>query len=348
MQLTLAHKVLGGLLGVQVALSALMWMPGSDAPVEAKKLISSGANGITKVSVTRSGADAKPVELVSEGGNWAISSEGGYPADATKVTEMLDALAKIELRTPIASNAESYAKLKVADDDFGKKVVFTADGAEHTLLVGAAASKAVYLRVDGGAEVYKVKGFSEFVFKDAARSFWKTNYVEFNKDDVTSFSISKDGAWSLAFKKEGDAWVVDGQPGVAAKSDKVTELIGKAAALRLSEPVGKENKAEYGLDAGFVKIDWTAKSGDQTTSGSFKVGVEKDGKHYAQAQGNPFFVTVPKYTVKEMVEATPETLTETGAASAPAPGDAMPIDLGSLPPGAMPPGAMPPGAPPTP
>ena len=46
---------------------------------------------------------------------------------ADKLVSTVGEFAKIELRTPIASNAESYAKLKVADDDFGKKVVFTAD-----------------------------------------------------------------------------------------------------------------------------------------------------------------------------------------------------------------------------
>ena len=98
---------------------------------------------------------------------------------------------------------------------------------------------------------------------------------------------------------------------------------------------GKEDKPEYGLGAEATKIEFSASEGDQTTTGSFVIGAEKDGKFYAKASGNPFIVTVPKYAVQPFLDATPDILLEAGAA---APTPAPPAD------GAAPP--MPPTPPP--
>jgi hypothetical protein len=343
------HATLGGLLVGQIALAAIMWWPQGDTAVELKPLVPGGAGAITKLSVTRSGDDAKPVELIEKDEHWYIASEGEYPADDAKVAEMTDALGKIQLGAPIATQKESYAKLKVDEKEFGRKVTFTADGAEHTLLIGAAKSKAIYLRIDGAPEVYLAKGPSEFVFKDAARTVWKTNYVEFDKTKATSFAITKGGTtWS--FKKDADVWKLEGgAEGDVARSSKIEELVGKAAALRLSEPVGKEVKPEYGLETG-VRVDYAVSDGDQTTSGSFRIGALADAKHYAQATGNSFVVFVPEYTAKDLYAVTAETLLETigGVATTPTPAPASP-PMGGMPPGmmqGMPPGGMPPGMPP--
>lgn len=325
------QSILGGLLVGQLALAALTWWPAGDGAVELKKLIPGGANGVTKVSITRSGEGAELVELSSKDGHWFITSKADYPADDAKVAEMVDALAKIELGNPVVTQKESFAKLKVDDKEFGKKVVFTADGAEHTLLIGAAKSKSIYLRLDGSDDVYLVKGPSEFVFKDAAKSLWKTNYVEFDKDGATTFAITNAGTtWS--FKKDGETWKLENAPeGMQAKSSKVAELVGKASALRLGEPAGKDPKPEFGLEAG-IKVDYTATAGEGTTSGSFVIGAEHDGKRYVFAQGNPFIAQVPSYVVKEIVEATPETLLEPAGGGAPEGIPGLPEGMQMMPP----------------
>jgi hypothetical protein len=320
------QKILAGLLAVQVALAAFTWAPRGDAgPVEAVKLVPGGGNTITHLTITAGAEGSKPVELTANQGAWTITSEGDFPAHAEKVAEVVDALGKIELRRPIATQATSYDKLKVADAAFSKKITFTADGKEHTLLVGPAQSKAVYLRVDGGAEVYQVKGFSDFVFKDAARNYWATNYVEFDKAQATSLGVHKGTELSLTFTKQGDAWAVTGGPeGAQGKKDKVEELLTKASALRMQEPAGKDVTPEMGLGDGAIRVEYATTSADgaSTATGGFVIGAEKDGKHYVQAQGNPFVVLVPKYVVQPFLDATPDALTESAAPPAAPPTDA--------------------------
>lgn len=320
------QQTLIGLLAVQTALAAFTWWPRGEATVVSHKLIEGGAASISKLVIQR-GADGEPVELVQENGAWSITSAEGYPADPERLTEVLDALGKIELGAPVATQATSHAQLKVDDADFGRKVVVTAGGTEHTLLLGAATSKAVYLRVDGGADVWQVKGLSEFTFKETARSYWPANYISFDEDKASSFTLSRDG-WTVSFDKAGDAWTLDGGPeGRAASSEAVGKVVAKAAAIRLGDPVGKDVKPEYGFETG-LKVDWATADGDQTVTGSFVVGAEADGKRYVQAQGNPFVVTVPAYALKELLEATPDTLTQVPGAA-----PAAPVEL---PPGLMP------------
>lgn len=324
-----AQNTLAGLLVVQLGLAALTWWPAGDATVTATKLLPGGGNSVTAFSVQRSGDDVEPAVLAQEGGAWRITSAHGYPADAEKISEVLDALGKIELGRPVVTQKTSHAAHKVADDDFGKKVTFTADGQEHTLLIGAAASKAVYVRVDGSDDVYKVNGLSEFTFKDANRSYWSTNYLQLVKDDITDLTLTTD-AFTLSLHKDGEAWVVPGAEGVAARTDKVDELLGKLAAVRLNEPAGAATDplpGAWGLTPPAVTVAYTTSDGASTQTGSLAISAEVDGKHYALSQGNAFVAVVPSYVVKPLLEATPEALTQPeGAAPAEVPAD-LGLDL---------------------
>jgi hypothetical protein len=340
------QTTLSGLLLVQLGLAAVTWWPESTAPIETKKLVPEGGNSITQVTIARPGDDTPPVELAATDGKWAITSANGFPADAEKIGEVVDALGGIELGEPITTNATSHGQLKVAADDFGKKVTFTAGGQVQTVFIGAAASKAIYLRVDGSDDVWKVKGPSEFTFKETNRSYWSTNFVQFNKDDATSFRIVRD-AETWAFGKNEGAWQVNDRPVLGPKLD---ELIGKAAAMRLSEPVGVEIKPEYALGAGAVQIEWTVAEGESTVSGAVTVGAEVDSKYYVQKRGEPFIVQVPAYVLKPILEAKLEDLidpaapppTPAGATPAPpAPGDPL-FNPTPAPPGS---GGAPGGAP---
>jgi hypothetical protein len=335
------QTTLSSLLLIQLGLAAVTWWPESTAPIETKKLVPEGGNSITQVTIARPGDDTPPVELAATDGKWAITSAHGFPADAEKIGEVVDALGGIELGEPITTNATSHGQLKVAADDFGKKVTFTAGGQVQTVYIGAAASKAIYLRVDGGDEVWKVKGPSEFTFKETNRSYWSTNFVQFNKDDVTSFRIVRD-AETWAFGKNDGIWQVNDRPVLAPKLE---ELIGKAAAMRLGEPLGVEIKPEYALGAGAVQIEWTVTEGESTVTGAVTVGAAMEGKTYVQKRGEPFIVTVPSYVLEPILNAKLEDLID---ANAPAPADLTPAPPPAPPPPTDPLYGTPGAAPPTP
>ncbi len=305
------QKILLGLLGVQAVLAFVTHRDTSAVISEATPLIEGGGNAITAVEIVAGRDGAEAVSLESVNGSWVISSEENYPADAAKVGEVVDLLGGIKLRTPVASQATSHDKLKVSPDNFGRKVEVSANGKSQTLYIGSAASKAVYLRLDGSDDVYKIKGVSEFGLKDSARSFWSSEYISLPEEAIVSFSIANENT-SLAFTKQDGAWALVGGPeGSTVNTDKLDELIGKAATVRLSEPVGTTVSPNYGL--GTVRIDYATEEGGTKLPGSFEIGVESDGKYYVKADGNDFVVLANKYGLDKLVEATAEDLTVSAA-----------------------------------
>jgi hypothetical protein len=309
------QNILLGALVVQGALAALTWWPSADATVTATELVPGGANSITALEIVAGRDDAEPVSLVSNDGKWTLASSAGYPADADKVADVLEKLAEMKVRAPIATQTTSHEKMKVGDSGFGRKVTFTADGTEQTLYIGSAASKSIYVRKDGTPEVYEVKGASEWDFKDAARNYWTANYLELDDAALTTLSIDTPTV-DLSFTRTDGAWQLDGGPeGLVADSTKVDELASKLKTVRLQEPVGKEVDPAFGL--GRAAIAWTVTEGEQTVPGSLELGNDKDANVYAKLDTNPFVALVPNYALKGFLETTVEDLTEPAPEAAP-------------------------------
>ncbi len=314
---------LGGLLAVQVALGAFTWWPRDAATTAPKLLVEGGGNAITKVSIVSNTKDAKPVELQSTDGKWTLVSASGFPADADKMGEVLDALAAIKLSDPVASQAASFEQLKVSDTTYDKKVVFTANGAEHTLLVGAAASKSIYLRVDGGTEVYQAKGLSAGTFKDSTRGFLPANAIDVDKEKLTSLTLTN-AQGTLALVKQGETWAMGGSTPGPVKADKVSDLLDKATKVRLADVSGADVKPEYGLSTPAATVSWTLTDGGNTSQGSYTIGASIDGKYYVQQAGNAFVFESPNYRIDDLVKsAATELAGDTTAAPMPAPGAEM-------------------------
>jgi hypothetical protein len=292
---------LGGLLAVQIALGAFTWWPRDAATATPKLLVEGGGNTITKVTIVNNTKDAKPVELESKDGKWTLVSASGFPADADKIGEVLDALAAIKLADPIASQASSFEQLKVSDTTYDKKVVFTASGAEHTLLVGAAASKSIYLRVDGGADVYQAKGLSAWTFKDSTRGFLPANAIEIDREKLTSLTLTN-ASGTIALVKQGEAWALGGDAPGPANADKVSDLLDKATKVRLADVAGAEVKPEYGLSTPAATVSWTLTDGGNTSTGSYTVGASADGTYFVQQAGDAFVFESPNYRMDDLVK----------------------------------------------
>lgn len=310
------HNLLAGALAVQVALAAFTWWPTGAAPTEPRKLFEGGGNAITAFSVVGSSETAKQVDLAFNGTDWTITSEHGYPADPTKVGEVLEALADLKLRAPIATKKTSHEQFKVGDQGFGKKVTLTANGTPYTFFVGAAQSKSAYLRVDGTDEVYEVAGLSEWALKDAARSYWDGEVVSFQANELSALGITHNGV-PLSFSKVDGAWTAANPPeGLIANGAALDALVGKFSTVRLSEPVGKDELPEHGFDAG-VYVSWTTTPEGVPTQGGLRVGAEVDGKLYVKADDSSFVVKVPAAKLKDLLTLDPATLFQPAAPEAP-------------------------------
>jgi len=195
--LTKTHKILLGLLGLQIVLTIFVLVRGDDStPTKEEPLLPGfDAAKVTRVKVfAAANPDAPAIDLAKRGTSWALASGFDFPADSTKVDALLTPIAKMAAAEPIATSAARHKQLKVGDKDFERKLVLTADGKDVTLYIGASAGlRRNAVRLGGGDAVYAVAGVTPFLAATEPRQWVKGSYVDVPRDEITKVTIARDG-----------------------------------------------------------------------------------------------------------------------------------------------------------
>jgi hypothetical protein len=239
--LTRFHKVMIALLAVQIVLAIVMLMRGDDSVAKKAEPLLPGfdAAKVTKIAVyAKPDADGKPadgkpndaksadkpsVELVKKNGAWVISSAFDYPAEDSKVADVLSPIAKMAAASPIATQADRFKQLRVDDAAFERKLVLTIDGKDTTLYFGGAAgTRRTAVRLGGDARVFAVAGPSAYSIGDRPRDWVDAKYVEVARDEVAKVSVQR-GDTTIALARDGDHFtaLIDGAPLAVAKDQTI-------------------------------------------------------------------------------------------------------------------------------
>ncbi len=192
--LTRFHKILIGLLAVQIMLVIIVLTRGEQGPATPRPVLAGfDAANATRLQVFSNG---KPtLDLVKRDANWVVASSFGYPVDATKITDALTPLAKMTATDPIATQAARHKQLKVADNDFERKLVITMGGKAVTLFVGApSGSRRNAVRIGGEQRVFGVSDVSPYLFSAEPRQWVNSKYVDIPKEEITKIVIEREGS----------------------------------------------------------------------------------------------------------------------------------------------------------
>ena len=314
------NQILGIVLLLQVGLVALTHWPRSGDDVPSRPLVTFARDAITEIEIT-AGSDpgsTKPAEsvlLVSKGTDgWVIGNAHDYPADPSKVTELLDKLTGLTVRTPVASQETSQSSLKVADADFGRKVRVKAGADEITFYVGAARSNAVNVRTVGEKEVYEAKGVSEYQLKNNARGFYDSAYTSTPFDSIDRFTVKNPSGTFTLVRRADRTWYVEGNEAAPVDANEADSLVRRVATIRMSEPAGKAITPEMGLD-GSTRVEWSTTDApppaDDGTQGEsvvrnhgLTVGATSETMAYVKSDENEFVVKTYDSGMKPLREAT--------------------------------------------
>ena len=199
--LTRFHKILIAALAVQLVLIVIVLMRGDDSAAlkERPILPKFDAAKVTRLQVFASeagkpGEARKPIDLVKRDANWVLASAFDYPVDQTKVTDALSPIAKLKAAAPIAMQASRHKQLHVADTDFERKLVITADGKDMTLYIGGSAgARRTAVRIGGEAQVFGVTGISAAAVGSEPRQWVDASYVKIAREDIAKVSIQREG-----------------------------------------------------------------------------------------------------------------------------------------------------------
>lgn len=250
------------------------------------------------------------VKLAKEGTQWGIATADGYPADGTKVEELLGKLAKLKSRGPVLTKATYHKKVEVADDKYQRKISLTVDGKDLVFFLGTSPSiKSVHLRKAGSDEVLQV---GELTTWEAGARPWDWVDRAFVKvPDANVYGVvvqNKNGMITLKRTADG-IWSADGLTGPAKKSA-IDDLVRKASAINLEEPVGKTEKPEHGLGSPLATITLTTgtstiagKMPDEMRTEVVRIGAknEASNRYYAKSTTSPYVVELASWAVDPLI-----------------------------------------------
>jgi len=197
----------------------------------------------------------------------------------------------------------SHKRLQVAPDDFMRRIDFeTADGTTHTLYLGSSLRYgATHFRVDGQSETYLTSELSTWETRAEAASWVDTAYLDVPQDDITEMTLENANG-TLTFTKDDQGnWTLDGLAADETLDEtRVTASIRQAASVYMVSPLGKEEKAAYGM--GEPSAVATLETEDKTIT--LRVGAkDPDTNSYVVTSSeSPYYVQVSEYGMKSLVE----------------------------------------------
>ena len=260
---TRRNQILAGILLVQAVIVVIALFPRSNAAAtSAEPLLAEIATGGLQ-SFTITDGEGEALTLAKDGDTWVLPESDGYPADETKVEELLEKLGKITGARVVTKTSGSHRRLKVHDEEFERRLDMKMGG-DVTMFVGSSVgARSAHVRPDDGDEVYLASDLSSWQMSTGENSWIDTVYLTIEKDDVTKVLLRNDNG-ALEFTKDEEAgWALAGL-GDDEEFDeaKLTTLLNRVSSLRMSKPLGREEKPEYGLAQPAATVTVTTKVGE--------------------------------------------------------------------------------------
>ncbi len=295
--------ILAGVLIVQLILSVITFWP-KKAATGAGTLVFPDLKAENVTALTITDETGAKVALRKTASGWGYADADDYPALESKITPIIEKLAKLTTGTLVARNAASHKQLKVADDTFVRRIEFTTqDGQTHTVYLGTAPRyTATHFRVGGQNETYLTTEIATWELYMTASSWVDTVYTQIDAAKLTEIVLENaNGVFTLI--KDGDAWkLADLAEGEVLAPGKVNDVVSKATRVTLFKPLGAAEKPEYGLAQPLAVV--TLKNADGGVY-TLRVGAKYDGSNYAvKSSESSYYVAVTEYNVKPLVENT--------------------------------------------
>lgn len=289
----------------QLALMAFVFWPRPAASSGGEPLLGGLETGnVTAMTIT----DDKGVktELVKQGEAWVAASAAGYPADAAKITPVLDKLLAIKAGKPVATTPASHAQLEVADDKFLRKIDLVAAGAAaQTVYLGSqAGGQSVHARLGGKNEVYVASGLDTLEANADVLSWIDPVYLSVNSADITGLTLTnQNGEFAMTKDAQGQWQLAGLEAGETLDANKAASLVTAAAAVRMTKPLGKTEDPAWGLQQPSAAVTLQYKSGDQAKTTTLTIGSQDpaDKSYAAKSSDSEYFVRVADFAVEPLV-----------------------------------------------
>ena len=327
--MTTLNKALIGALVVQIILAVFVLTRSDSATIGKRVKLVAGfeSDKVSRIEIFKEPIDGKDgdiaVELYKKDGSWAVENAFDYPADSSKITDLLSKIAALESRGPVATSIARQTQLAVADNEYKRKVVVHGSGDPVTLYVGnPAGSRKNAVRLAGQSDIHGVTNFSTASIYASVSSWVDLEYFQVTETDVAavslinaqgSFDLERDGAgWKLAgdsapTSPTGTTPGPSGQPATPAAgqpaestdsidNEAVGAMVKKLASIRMAEPADPGLTLSEPLATAVVRMKAPEPPGDADAGApalsvapeeyKFEIGPGEDGRYYLRLVGD--------------------------------------------------------------
>ena len=300
------QKILTGLLIVQIGLAGFILWPKSRAGGDISPLLEN-FDPRSVLSLVIEDNEGSLVELSRAGDSWLLSSGGNYPADGSKITPILENLAKVQTGRLVTRTDASHAPLSVAEQDFLRKItLLMLDGEKWEVFVGTTAGgNTSHVRRGDSREVFLASDLSYFSLSPQASNWIDPLYLNYSDRTLNEIVLENaQGTFRFEKNESGDWEYLDLPVGEEFAENNLKTLENSLKSLRMVQPLGEEQKPEYGLENPLARVEFSFDADGTTRTIELLIGDRPEGingNYVIKSSESSFYVTASPGTVGTMV-----------------------------------------------
>lgn len=185
------------------------------------ELVSLDTEAVNRIRIE--GADGAEVVLArGEGGGWVLPNENGFPAAEMNVSRLLNSLGDLQRGFAVATSSSARSRLKVAEEDFERRLTFFDGDTElETLYLGTSAgANQVHARTGDDEPVYLVD-FGAFNAPASSSDWQDKTTLRVPRDEIDALQVAGLSLNRVVPDDSGDAsgGASDGDAGGRASGD---------------------------------------------------------------------------------------------------------------------------------
>lgn len=309
-------RLLAMVLGIQLLLALGLHFTGPDlaTPTLQTPVLSFDRERVDQLLVE--GPNDAQVRLTRRDGSWTLPELGDFPADATRVAQLVARLAELQAGPPVATSAAAQPRFRVDDTDFERRVtLFSGDDRLTAIYLGSSPGMGqIHVRADGSDAIHVVE-LAAFDIPVQTDEWIDRLLVRVPLQDIAAIAIDDlrlERSQAAPEPSEIEAATLEPKPrqpwnasglraGEQLDQQAADALASQLAELSISAVLGDAVKPEYGLESPALTLAVTRTSGEIQT---FALGKSADGQQYTlKVSHRPEYLRLPSYTAEQLLAA---------------------------------------------